>query len=98
MTLGSLIRAEIRARPAVIAACVLVIALGVAALVAIRHVAVASEQAVSRQLAALGANVLILPKGTSLADYYAADLHGQTLPEEHASRVLLASLAGVEKL
>jgi putative ABC transport system permease protein len=98
MTLRSLIATEIRARPAAAAACLLVIALGVAALVAIRHVAVASEQAVSNQLANLGANVLILPKGASLADYYAADLHGQTIPEEHASRVLLAGLAGVEKL
>lgn len=98
MTLRSLIATEIRARPAAVAACLLVIALGVAALVAIRHVAVASEQAVSRQLANLGANVLILPKAASLADYYAADLHGQTIPEEHASRVLLAALPGVEKL
>jgi putative ABC transport system permease protein len=98
MNLGSLITKEIRARPATIAACVLVIALGVAALVAIRHVAVASQQAVSRQLSALGANVLILPKGTTLGDYYAADLHGQTVPEEHVSSVLLAMLPGVEKL
>ena len=98
MNLGSLIAKEIRARPATLAACVLVIALGVAALVAIRHVAVASQQAVSRQLAALGANVLILPKGTSLGDYYAADLHGKTVPEEHVQSVLLAMLPGVEKL
>jgi len=53
---------------------------------------------VKQQLETLGANVLILPKGATLQDYYAADLHGQTLPEEHVSAVLLAGLMGVEKL
>ncbi len=98
MNLWQLVWKEIRQRPTAMAASGLAILLGVAALVAIRHVTLASEAEVSRQLTALGANVLILPKSASVEDYYAADLNGQTLAEENASRVLLANLAGVEKL
>ena len=46
----------------------------------------------------LGANVLLLPKGVSLQDYYAADAHGDTLPEEYGTQLLLANLAGVEHI
>lgn len=98
MNLWQLVWKEIRQRPTAMAASGLAILLGVAALVAIRHVTLASEAEVSRQLTALGANVLILPKSASVEDYYAADLNGQTLAEENASRVLLANLEGVEKL
>src|SRR6476646_7579102 len=76
----------------------LAIVLGVAALVAIRHVTVFSEQEVARQLETLGANILILPKGASLQDYYSADQNGLTLPEERAAQIMLAGLTGVEKL
>jgi putative ABC transport system permease protein len=38
----------------------------------------------------------MLPKDVSLQDYYTADLNAQTLPEEHASRLVLANLEGVE--
>jgi hypothetical protein len=34
----------------------------------------------------------------ALQDYYAADMNGQTFPEEHVSDIMLASLTGVEKL
>lgn len=76
----------------------LAIFLSVAALVAIRHVTVFSERAIGRQLESLGANVLVLPKAASLQDYYSADLSDQTLPETHVASILLANLAGVEKL
>jgi putative ABC transport system permease protein len=49
-------------------------------------------------LETLGANILILPKGASLQDYYSADQNGQTLPEEHVSHIMLAGLTGVERL
>jgi len=89
---------EIWQRPMAMATSVLAILLGVAALVAIRHVTVFSEREVGRQLQTLGANILVLPKGASLQDYYSADQNGQTLPEELVSQVLLADLTGVEKL
>jgi putative ABC transport system permease protein len=98
MNLRSIVWKELWQRPMAMATSVLAILLGVTALVAIRHVTVFSEGEVARQLGALGANILILPKGTSLQDYYAADMNGQTFPEEHVSDIMLASLTGVEKL
>jgi putative ABC transport system permease protein len=49
-------------------------------------------------LQSLGANILVLPQNASLQDYYSADQNGLTLPEERATQILLASLAGVERL
>ena len=77
--------------------CLLSITLGVTALVAIRSVTIFSEQAVATQMEALGANVLLLPKTASLQDYYAADAHGATLPEEDAVQLALANLEGVRE-
>ncbi|MGE0769244.1 MAG: ABC transporter permease [Hyphomicrobiaceae bacterium] len=98
MTLRTIVWKEIWQRPSSVATCVLAILLGVAALVTIRHVTVFAEREVGRQLQTLGANILVLPKGASLQDYYSADQNGMTLPEERVSQILLASLAGVEKV
>jgi len=98
MKLSTIVWKELRERPTAMITGALTIFLGVAALVAIRHVSVFSEREVAHQLETLGANILILPKGSSLQDYYSADLNGSTLPEERVSQVLLASLPGVEKL
>ncbi|HRA88419.1 MAG TPA: ABC transporter permease, partial [Planctomycetaceae bacterium] len=98
MNLRSLVWNELRERPWSVVSSSIAILLGVAALVAIRHVTVHSEQEVSRQLTSLGANILILPKDASLQNYYAADRNGLTLPEEHVFEVLMAGLPGVEKV
>lgn len=96
MTLSKLIWKELWERPLSLATCLLAVALGVMAFVAIRHIVVASEAVVARDLDALGANVLMLPRDSSLQDYYAADQHGRTLPEEYATQIVLAGLPGVE--
>jgi putative ABC transport system permease protein len=98
MNLRSLVWKELRQRPTALLTSGLSVLLGVAALVAIRHVVAASEGEVGRQMERLGANVLILPKQASLQNYYAADMQQHTLPESHVSRVLLEGLPGVEKL
>jgi putative ABC transport system permease protein len=98
MTPSKLIWKEIRQRPTAMVTCLLSITLGVTALVAIRSVTIFSEQAVSAQMEALGANILLLPQGASLQDYYTADSHGATLPEEYAVQLALANLQGVEKI
>ena len=98
MNLRSLVWNELRERPWSVVSSSIAILLGVAALVAIRHVTVHSEQEVSRQLSSLGANILILPRDASLQNYYAADRNGLTLPEEHVVEVLMAGLPGVEKV
>ncbi len=98
MTPNKLIWKELWQRPIAMITCLLAITLGIIALVAIRSVTVFSEQAVSQQLAALGANVLLLPQGVSLENYYTADSHGATLPEEYAAQLVLANLEGVEHI
>ncbi len=98
MNLQTIVWKELRERPGAVLISGVTILLGVAALVALRHVTVFSEAEVGRQLNQLGANILILPKGASIADYYAADHTGLTLPEEHVDQIMLAALAGVERL
>jgi putative ABC transport system permease protein len=94
----TLIWKELAERPVPMLTCGLAILLGITALVAIRTVTVHSEMAVARELDALGANVLILPKGVTLQDYYAADMHGETLPEEYVERLTLSRIEGVDNL
>jgi putative ABC transport system permease protein len=98
MRLTTLIGKELRQRPVPMLTCGLAILLGVTALVAVRTVTVFSEAAVARDLDALGANVLVLPRGVTLQDYYAADTHGETLPEEYVERLTLSGLEGVDNL
>lgn len=98
MRLHTLIGKEMGERPVPMLTCLLAIVLGVTALVAIRTVTYFSELAVAREMDALGANVLILPKGVGVQDYYAADLHGETLPEEYVQRIALSKLQGVDNL
>lgn len=98
MTLRTIVWKEIWERPWAVATCAMAILLGVSALVAIRHITVFSEQEVGRQLQALGANILVLPQGASLQDYYSADRNGLTIPEQSATQILMAGLPGVERL
>ncbi|HZV05459.1 MAG TPA: FtsX-like permease family protein [Gemmataceae bacterium] len=98
MRLWTMVGKELRERPVPMATCGLAIVLSVTALVAVRTVTVFSERAVARDLDALGANVLVLPRGVTLQDYYAADMHGETLPEEYVERLTLSGLEGVDDL
>lgn len=98
MTLYSIVYHELKARPWAMLSSGLAILLGVAALVAIRHITVHSEGEVSRQLSTLGANILVLPKEATLQDFYSADKNSGSLPEEHVSEIWMAGLTGVEKV
>ncbi len=98
MNLRSMIWHELKSRPAAVAFNGLTILLGVAALVAIRHVTVHSEEAVADQLTNLGANILVLPPEATLQDYYAADQNGGTIPEEYVAEIFLSGLSGVEQV
>lgn len=98
MNFHKIVWKELWERPTAMITGLLAIALGVTALVTIRHITVFSERQVADQLSSLGANILILPSAASLQDYYAADVNGGTLPEEKVSTILLANLPGVEKL
>ncbi len=74
----------------------LVIVLGIGAVVGILTVTRASNRAVSAQLDALGANILVLPQGASVSDYYAADIDSPVFPESYATRVVTSMIPGVD--
>ena len=98
MNFHSMVWKEMLRRPGHTLTGLLIVALGVAALVAVESVVGSSEQKVASQMQQLGANILILPDGVTLQDYYAADAHGKSLPEEYVTRIALAQKVGVEEL
>jgi len=98
MNFNSLVWKEMLRRPGHSFTALLVVALGVSALVAVESVVSSSEQNVANQMTQLGANILVLPDGVTLQDYYGADSHGKTLPEEYVARITMAQKVGVEEL
>ncbi|MBD3675366.1 MAG: ABC transporter permease [Planctomycetaceae bacterium] len=98
MKLRTLIWKELWQRPTTMLTSLLTVTLGVAALVAIQNITVSSERKIAGDMESLGANVLVLPDNVSLQDYYSADMHGQTMPEEYVTRLALARMPGVENL
>lgn len=98
MNLPTIVWKELWERPTAMITSVLAIFLGVAASVSNPTRDELSDAEVAQQLETLGANILILPKASTLQDYYSADMNGGTIPEERVSQILMASLPGVEKL
>jgi putative ABC transport system permease protein len=76
----------------------LAITLGIGVIVSIQSISVVSEKAVAVKLDNLGANILVLPLGTGIDDYYAADIDAPTMPGEYVERILTSSLQGVDNL
>ena len=76
----------------------LAITLGIGVIVSIQSISVVSEKAVAIKLDNLGANILVLPLGTGIDDYYAADIDAPTMPGEYVERILTSSLQGVDNL
>jgi putative ABC transport system permease protein len=74
------------------------ILLGITTVIAIKNITFYSEKAVARELDSLGANVLVLPKSVTLQDYYSADMHNETIPEEYVLRLTMSNLEGVDNL
>jgi len=98
MTLRSMIWKELWQRPTPMLTSLLAVTLGVTALVAIQNLTVFSERKIAGDLESLGANVLVLPPSVTLQDYYSADMHGHTMPEEYVTQLALARMPGVENL
>ena len=98
MKLRTLVWRELFERKSQMLTCFLAILLGITTVVAIKNITFYSEKAVARELDALGANVLVLPKSVSLQDYYSADMHDQVIPEEYVMRLTLSDIQGVDNL
>ncbi len=98
MKLRTLVWRELFERKSQMLTCFLAIFLGITTVVAIKNVTYYSEKAVAREMDSLGANVLVLPKSTTLQDYYSADMHDETIPEEYVMRLTMSEIQGVDNL
>ena len=76
MRLRTLVLREIFERKSQLLTSFLAILLGITVIVSIKNISYYSEKAVAREMDSLGANVLVLPKSSTLQDYYAADMQG----------------------
>jgi len=98
MKLRTLVWRELFERKSQMFTTFLAILLGITTVVAIQNVTHYSEKAVAREMDALGANVLILPKSVTLQDYYSSDIHNEVMSEDYVGMVLNAGIEGVDNL
>ena len=98
MKLRTLVLREIFERKSQLLTSFLAILLGITVIVSIKNITHYSEKAVALEMDSLGANVLVLPKSSTLQDYYAADMQGDTIPEEYVTRLAMSDLAGLDNL
>ena len=98
MRMRTLVWREIFERKSQLATSFLAILLGITVIVSIKNITHYSEKAVAREMDSLGANVLVLPKSATLQDYYAADMQGDTIPEEYVTQLAMSDLQGLDNL
>jgi len=98
MKLRTLVLREIFERKSQLLTSFLAILLGITVIVSIKNITYYSEKAVALEMDSLGANVLVLPKSSTLQDYYAADMQGETIPEEYVTQLAMSDLAGLDNL
>lgn len=98
MRLRTLVLREIFERKSQLLTSFLAILLGITVIVSIKNITYYSEKAVAREMDSLGANVLVLPKSSTLEDYYAADMQGETIPEEYVTQLAMSDLAGLDNI
>ena len=96
MNLTRLVLREIIERKGSFLAALLSVAAGIALVVSVRAIMEASEAEVARKMDGLGANVLVLPPETTVADYFSADLSGAVMPASTIGKIAAANLYGVE--
>jgi putative ABC transport system permease protein len=98
MKIFQLVWLELGQRKTQLVSGILAITLGIAVIVAIRSISLVSEKAVAINLDNLGANIMVLPQGATIDNYYSADIDAPTIPEEYVERILTSSLQGVDNL
>lgn len=98
MRLRTLVWREIFERKNQLVTSFLAILLGMSVIVSVKNITHYSEKAVARELDALGANILILPKSASLQDYYSSDMQEDVFPEEYVARLAMSDLQGLDNL
>ena len=89
---------ELWHRKSQLVSALLAITIGISVIVGIKTISVYSEKAIAIKLDNLGANILVLPQGSGIEDYYTADIDAPTIPEEYIEKILTSSLDGVDNL
>ena len=89
---------ELRERRSQLVTSFVAITLGITVIVAVQTISHFSEKAVARELDNLGANVLILPKGATVTNYYTADFGEYVMPESYVDDITTSQLKGVDNL
>ncbi len=98
MKLRTIVWREIFERKNQLVTSFLAILLGISVIVSVKNITVYSEKAVARELDALGANIMILPKSATLQDYYSSDMQDEEFPEEYVTRLATSDLQGLDNL
>src|SRR5512147_1856906 len=98
MRLRTLVWREIFERKNQLTTSFLAILLGITVIVAIKNISFYSEKAVAKELDALGANIMILPKSATMQDYYSADMQEEVIPEEYVTTLATSDLQGLDNL
>jgi len=99
MTLTKLVWRELFERKRQMLMCFTAILLGITVVVAIKSITHFSEKAVSENMEALGANLLILPKNATLQDYYAANTDSEyMMSDKLVDKLTMAGITGLENM
>jgi putative ABC transport system permease protein len=98
MTLVDLVKKELWHRKTQLISGLLTMTIGIAVIVAIRSISTVSEQAVAVKLDNLGANILVLPLGANIDDYYSADIDAPTFSESFVNRIISSTLPGIDNM
>lgn len=98
MKLHKLVIKELSHRKSQLFSGLLAITLGIAVIVGIRSISVVSEKEVAIKLDNLGANIMVLPIGTNVDNYYSADIDAPTFPENYVEKIVTSTIPGVDNL
>ena len=98
MKIRKLVLKEMFQRGNQLISSLLAITLGIAVIVAIKNITIFSGKAVARELDALGANILILPKAATVQDYYSADFQDEEIPEDYVTALTNSDIQGIDNL
>jgi putative ABC transport system permease protein len=98
MNIYKIVWLELLNRKSQLISGVLAITLGIAVIVAIQSISKVSKENVAKKLDNLGANIMVLPQGGSIDDYYTSDIDAPTIPMEYVERILTSTIQGVDNL
>lgn len=97
-TFRTIVLKEINRRKGRLISGLLAITLGIAVIVAIQSITSVSKQVVAKKLDLSGANIMVLPQGATVDDYYSADVDAPTFPEEYVERIATSMIPGVDNM